>query len=227
MPRSADPAGRSRRAYRSREERRAEIVEATLAILAEEGMHAWTTAALAARVGCSEATLFKHFASKDEILTEALRRQAAALRRRAAAYSGRGSGWEKAEGLVLHLLDAVVEAEGGPLVILLGQAARLHPEMGREVRDTLGLVRSRLERFLAEDDGVGEREAVPPAVLADVLIAVGQSSALRWMASERGVPPAEIARPMLRALRGRVARRADLRNGADDGAPGPARGRSG
>lgn len=187
----AGVAGEKRR-YRSREERRAEIVDATLSILVEEGMHAWTTAALAERVGCSEATLFKHFEGKDEILTEALRQQARALRRRIGEFEPEGSGPEKAGGLVVHILDWVAEARGGPLVILLGHATRIHPEMGDEVAKTMGRLRDRLESFLAD---------VPePTVLAQLFIAVGHSSALRWMISDRRGTPDEIARPMLGLL---------------------------
>lgn len=163
-------------------------------------MHAWTTASLAARVGCSEATVFKHFRSKDEILTEALRHQAEALRRHVAEYRGQGSGVQKAAGLILHVLETVEGAGGAPLVILLGQATRLQAGMQAQVEKTMGLLRSRLEGYLAEgggDGGVGEADRT---VVAEMLIAVGHSSALRWLAFGRRGSPVAIARPMLRLL---------------------------
>lgn len=181
-----------KRGYRSREERRAQIVDATLSILVEEGMHSWTTAALAERVGCSEATLFKHFEGKDEILTEALRQQAQALRRRIGEFDPEGSGPERAGGLILHILDWVAEARGGPLVILLGHATRIHPGMGGEVAKTMKHLRDRLESLLAG--------APEPPVLAQLFIAVGHSSALRWLISGRRGTPDEIARPILGLL---------------------------
>lgn len=220
------PRGGSR-AYRSREERRTQIVDATLAILAEEGMHAWTTATLAERVGCSEATVFKHFRDKEEILSEALRRQAQGLRRWVSEYRGSGGGVAKASGLILHILEKVAEAGGAPVVILLGQAARLQPGMREEVEKTLRLLRGRLEGYLAEDAGRAtaasaagssiergfgdegaEKEeagadpasAARRAVLAELLIAVGHSSALRWLAFGRRGSPVAIARPMLGLL---------------------------
>lgn len=215
--------GSGKRPYRSREERRTEIVEATLSILAEQGMHAWTTSALAERVGCSEATLFKHFESKDEILTEALRRQAAALRRLVSEYRGRGSGWARTRGLVLQVLEAVREAGGGPLVILLGQASRIHPEMGREAQETMAFFRHRIESLLAEDGtpaeggmsaegrasaegrtsaerGASGNGGVDPSLLAQLVMAVAHSSALRWMVSDRSGSPAAVARPLLDEL---------------------------
>lgn len=124
MSGGADAGGDgSRRTYKSREERRAEIVRATLAILASEGLHALTTSTLAARVGVSEATLFKHFDSKAEILAEALRRQAAELRDRIEAFESEAAPCRRATVLVRHVLAYLVERDGGPLVILLGHAS--------------------------------------------------------------------------------------------------------
>src|SRR5690606_1754991 len=56
-----------RRQYRSREDRRRQIIEATLQLLSGRGPRNWTIALVAERVGVSEATLFKHFANKDDI----------------------------------------------------------------------------------------------------------------------------------------------------------------
>ena len=179
-PRSAseDPTdATAKRQYKSGDERRQEIVRATLAILAEEGMHAWTTAALAERVGVSEATLFKHFDSKDDILSAALRHQAEELRSRVEAYRPEGSGWERVLGLIREVMSYLEETEGGPLVILLGQAARIRPDMREEVERTGGLLRGRLVEFLAED---GARSPARTDALADLVVAVVQSSCLRW-----------------------------------------------
>lgn len=200
-----------RRTYLSREERRAQIVEATLSILAEDGLHALTTSTLAGRVGVSEATLFKHFESKDAILAEALRRQAAELRERIEAFRSEAAPWERATGLVRHVLDYLEERDGGPLVILLGHASRIRPEMEAEMNRTLGRFRERIATFL--DDEVrpeGTVEAAPPldpGTAADLLIAVGQSSALRWMVGGRVGSPSDRAAPMLRALERCLARR--------------------
>lgn len=165
------------RQYKSGEERREEIVRATLAILAETGMHAWTTAALAERVGVSEATLFKHFDSKDDILSAALRQQAGELRARVEAYRPEGTAWEGAAGLALEILEYMEASGGGPIVILLGHAARLRPDMRDEVERTAGLFRRRVVKFLTGD---GEAPVGRAEVLADLIVAVVQSSSLRW-----------------------------------------------
>lgn len=191
-----DSGGAAVRQYKSGEERKEEIVRATLAILAEEGMHAWTTSALAERVGVSEATLFKHFDSKDHILSAALQQQAEELRARIEAYRPRGSGWERASGLARQVLGYLEETEGGPLVILLGQAARIRPEMREEVERTGGRFRARLVEFLARD-GDAERRA---EVLADLVVATVQSSCLRWSVRGHEGSLVEKAEPMLAFL---------------------------
>lgn len=172
-----DRSAAGTRQYKPGEERREEIVRATLAILAEEGMHAWTTAALAERVGVSEATLFKHFDTKDDILSAALERQARELRARIQACRPEGTPWERVTGLAREVLRYLEETEGGPLVILLGQAARIRPDMREEVERTGGLFRSRLVDVLAGPDDASRERA---GVVADLVVAAVQSTCLRW-----------------------------------------------
>lgn len=192
-----DSGGAAVRQYKSGEERREEIVRATLAILAEEGMHAWTTSALAERVGVSEATLFKHFDSKDHILSAALQQQAEELRGRIEAYRPRGSAWERASGLARQVLGYLEETEGGPLVILLGQAARIRPEMREEVERTGGRFRARLVELLTQGD---DTEDGAEEVLADLVVATVQSSCLRWSVRGHEGSLVERAEPMLAFL---------------------------
>lgn len=197
-PSEEDDAGNAvKRQYKPGDERREEIVEATLAILAEEGMHAWTTSTLAERVGVSEATLFKHFDSKDEILSTALQQQAEELRARIQAFRAEGTAWERVAGLAGAVLGYLEETEGGPLVILLGHAARIRPEMREEVEKTGGLFRARLVEFLAEPDDASRERA---GVMADLVVATVQSTCLRWSIGGREGDLTEQASPLLHLL---------------------------
>jgi AcrR family transcriptional regulator len=54
------------------EERRRVIVEAALALFSRKGFRGTTTKEIAEAAGCSEATIFKHFASKDELYSAIL-----------------------------------------------------------------------------------------------------------------------------------------------------------
>lgn len=56
------------------EERRRQIADAALRVIAEQGLGRFTTQAIAAEVGITDGTLFRHFASKEEIVLAALDR---------------------------------------------------------------------------------------------------------------------------------------------------------
>ncbi len=53
-------------------ERRQQIVEVTMGLVARHGVQATTTSQIAAAAGVSEATLYRHFASRTEILLAAM-----------------------------------------------------------------------------------------------------------------------------------------------------------
>lgn len=189
------------RQHKSRKERRAEIVGATLSILAEEGLHAWTTSALAQRVGCSEATLFRHFATKEEMLSAAFKYQSQTLARRVAEFRSPGAAWEQLQGLVLDVV-AFLEATGGsPLMILSGQAARISAETEREADATRELLRSRLTELFRLARCEGNERPFRPDLLADMAIAIIQYTGLRWLRSRRTFPMRCEAAAMLTLLR--------------------------
>jgi AcrR family transcriptional regulator len=195
---------------RSRDERRAQIGAATLAILAEDGLHAWTTAALARRVGVSEASLFRHFRDKDEILVSAVSGAADSLGARIREYRGEGPAWEQARGLIGELLGFVEETGGAPLVLLSGHVLRISPALRRKAGGIHGLLHARMTELFAEAQAGGRtgagtegapRAAVEPRVLADLAIAVTQSAGMRWMLSGRRLPLRRTAMAMFDVLR--------------------------
>jgi AcrR family transcriptional regulator len=56
------------------EERRRQIADAALVVIARQGLGRFTTQAIAAEVGITDGSLFRHFASKEEIVLAALDR---------------------------------------------------------------------------------------------------------------------------------------------------------
>jgi len=195
------PQRDGRRRRKSAAERRAEIVAATVAILADEGLHAWTTAELADRVGVSEATLFRHFSSKSEILSAALEHESRTLRHRVAQYRGEGKAWDRLVGLVLDVTAFLQQTGGGPLVILSGQINQVSPETQQEVTLTRNLLRSRLAEFFRQAAADCEgRRPVHPLLFADLALAVIHSTGLRWMV-DREFPLQREAAAMLGVLK--------------------------
>jgi AcrR family transcriptional regulator len=60
------------RARLTREERQRVLIEAALSLFSRHGFQGTTTKGIAQAAGCSEATLFKHFASKDALYSAIL-----------------------------------------------------------------------------------------------------------------------------------------------------------
>jgi len=203
-PAPRQPAGT--RPYRSRPERRRQIVDATIAIIAEQGLAAWKTAELARRVGVSEPTLFRHFANKEEILSAAVQREAEAARELVRNYRGAGDARSRAEGLVVMIVDYFAATGGGPIVILTGQVIRVSPEIRQDILATVQLVRDTFHSLFSEAvREAGNPPGVHPDNLADLAIAIIQSSALRYVMSQRAYPLRERAASMLGVLRHALA----------------------
>lgn len=60
--------------YKARKERVQQIAQAALELIAESGLRRFTTAAIAARVGITDGTIFRHFKNKEEIVLAAMDR---------------------------------------------------------------------------------------------------------------------------------------------------------
>lgn len=174
--------GRPRRQYRSSAERRKEIVEATLELLAAQGPRAWTTAALAERVGVSEATLFRHFPSKGDILVAAVTEHVDRTDAWIEAFEPDAPGWEGVRQLLEAFFARSVAAGGGPLV-LLEQATRFPDDLRLRMRDSKLRAHVRLRGFLTGTP----LEPVADQV-TDIAVAVLSRSLLYWLAAEPGDP---------------------------------------
>jgi AcrR family transcriptional regulator len=187
-----DAAPRKRAQYTAGPERRAQIIDATLAILARDGLHGWTTAALARATHLSEAALFKHFGSKDRILAAALEQQADRLHESIRAFHTEETGWRAAAELVRHILRFVEASHGGPLLALV--AGPLPPAMRRKAQRSMRIVDAKLRELVPPTGRHGATAADDAAAFAYAIV---QSSTLRWLLRETRATPTRIAEPML------------------------------
>lgn len=190
-PRRAASSPRERAPHLPADERRAQIVETALHILARRGVRACTTAALADAAGLSQAALFKHFPSMSAVLDTALRTQAQRMDDWNRAFDAAGArGWPAVAALVRHVLRFLEQANGGPLLMLV--IGPVSPAMRRKAQRSMQLLAQRIERLV--DDPADAAQMVPFA------FAVVQSSTLRWLLQQSPEPPTVIAEPMLRLL---------------------------
>ena len=126
----ADAAGRQMGRPRDARADRA-ILDTTLELIAERGVHAFRTEDVAARAGVGKGAIYRRYRSKDELVTEAV----AALVHEEIAVPDTGS----TRGDLVVLMREAVELYSGSLPArlmpkLIGAMAE-QPELARAVRD--------------------------------------------------------------------------------------------
>ncbi|MCA9605333.1 MAG: DUF2249 domain-containing protein [Myxococcales bacterium] len=169
--------------------RRAQIVEATLALLADTRLEDVSTRQIALRVGVSQPALFRHFASRDAILEAVVEESRARLSTGAdEVISGEGPALERAAGL-LRLLFGHVAAHPGLLRLVLAEPtagdapyqAGLQQLVGRQRGLFAALVRA------AVDEG-SVPAGTDPDLAAALLVALIQGTLLGWLRRGRTEP---------------------------------------
>jgi len=172
---TAQKGGRTRRG----EDRRREILQAARSVFAAKGYERASMAEIAAQVGVVEGAIYKHFASKRELLFEATRAVyepvIAATRRELQGISGTRN---RLRFVIWRQLQSFVEQPG--LCRLIIQEIRLHDDYPGSViqqlnRDMSSLVLAILEQASA----AGElRAGVRPTLVRDAIF--GGVEHLAW-----------------------------------------------
>jgi AcrR family transcriptional regulator len=163
----AETQARPRRGRPRRAAARPAILEATLELLAERGFQAATMDAIAARAGVGKNTIYRRWASKEELVADAIHDLSAELD----VLAG-----ESLYAVLLYQIREVSRLFADPLVgrILPGLLGELHrnPEFAnawgeRVVRPR----RQAIDELLREALERGElREGIDPDLIADLLV---------------------------------------------------------
>lgn len=177
MPQTRKPAG----------ERRAEIVGATLALLAELPPDKLSTARIAARVGLSQPALFRHFPSKDDLWTAVV----SEIAQRAGAAWDRVLATEAApparlRGLLAAQLGLIASTPAIPVLIFAAGKLVAEDAVRPIQRRMMATFRQRLIDALdaASEDGSLTGPAAP-ADAALLLMGLLQGLVLRWSLAGR------------------------------------------
>lgn len=178
------------------------IVDAMRSSVARRGAAGSTFDHVAREAGVSRGLLHYYFGTKERMLAEVVRRDAAlrlpVLRER---LERAGSADEIVDVLVASLERTVSDDPEFVTVLLeLFALARRHDEVATEVEGLLERMRTEVGEVLAAKDEAGIISlGAPPAVLADLLFAVGDGAAMRMLAEPERDP-----RPLLDACRDAV-----------------------
>ncbi len=169
-------------------ERREQIADAALEILGRQGLAGLTTTALADAIGVSSGALFRHFASRNEILEETVRQ--AADRVDATFPDASLPPAERLRALALARVALISTQPGIAWLLRSTQALQaLPPTAVQRLRGLIRRSRSYIRRALRAATEAGDvRTDVPPDVL--LLVYTATVHAL----TPRGATPAKRAR---------------------------------
>jgi AcrR family transcriptional regulator len=191
---------------RNASQRRSEIADAALRVLATQGLGRFTAASLAAEVGVSDAALFRHFASMDEIVLGAIDRAGAIL-----FESFPPAAADPIERLGLffrHRAEVIASSPGVARVIMSDDLAYAAPAAGVAKvtefrRKSVGFIRQCLSE--AAERGLLAANLPPQAALLVVLgsiMALAQNTTSSGGKASRHALAEQVWAVLERALRG-------------------------
>ncbi|MCW8919524.1 MAG: TetR/AcrR family transcriptional regulator [Gammaproteobacteria bacterium] len=187
---------------KSHEERRQEIIEATMALSVEKGLKKLTTQAIADRVGIAQPTIFRHFKSRDEIFGAVISWVGESLFKVVGGFfTGSGPADERLHQLILNQLAFMNRQRAIPRVLFSDRLHLESPKLKAVVQKMMdGYARS-LIRLLEE--GVAEgvfRQDLDPEQTARYLVAMIQGLVMRWSVYEFNFSLEDEAEPLWRFL---------------------------
>lgn len=172
-----------RRAPRkSHEERTAEIVETAVSLAAEDGPKNVTTQSIADRIGVAQATVFRHFPTRDAIFRAAMEWIAGGLFKvLEGLFDGDAPADERLKRLLLRQVAFISRRRGMPRLLFSDQLHRDDPELKATVRRIMERYAGRLAALLAEgvESGVF-RADLDPERTAWMVMALIQGTVMRW-----------------------------------------------
>jgi AcrR family transcriptional regulator len=171
---------------------RQRLIRAALELFTTRGYHDTTTAHIAKKAGIAEGTIYRHFASKQQLVNElyrAAQRWAAKLVERTARDPETPGARAQLSAVAHGLVEGAVHDTA---VVKLGLLERLDPVLDDESRKTAREFRSALERIVAEGKAQGTVRAGTVEIwaavwLATVRYAVARVIADDWKPGDTGV----------------------------------------
>ncbi len=178
------------------------IVDAMRSSVARRGAAGSTFDHVAREAGVSRGLLHYYFGTKERMLAEVVRRDAALRLPLLRERLERAESADEIVDLLVASLQATVRDDPEFVTVLLElfALARRHPEVATEVSALLERMRREVGDVLAAKERAGIVQlAAPPEVLADLLFAVGDGASMRILAEPERDPA-----PLLAACRDAV-----------------------
>lgn len=188
------------------EERRSEIIEATLRLADQVGPDRLSTAAIASAVGLTQAAIFRHFPRKQDLWQAVAERIGQTFQQRWLDAERSGApGQRNLRRLVAGQLELIQSTPAIPAILF---SRELHVENDRLRRLFCGMMERFHElatRFIAAGQRAGElRPDLDPRDQAYLVIGLVQGLVLRWSLSGRGFDLVAEGTRLLEALLGAI-----------------------
>lgn len=187
---------------KSHEERRKEIIEATMELSVEKGLKKLTTQAIADRVGIAQPTIFRHFKSRDEIFTAVINWVGDNLFKVVGKqFTASGPADERLHQLVLKQLGFMSKHRAIPRVLFSDRLHLESPKLKAVVQKMMDGYVSSLTKLIEE--GVAEgafRADIEPEKAARYIVALIQGLVMRWSVYEFSFSLEKEAEPLWQFL---------------------------
>jgi len=168
---------------KSHAERREEIARTALELAADVGVGAVSTQAIADAMGVSQATIFRHFATRDAVFQESI----ALVSRLVMAQLGpifadkSASGAQRLERLVVEHLRFIQANRGIPALLFSDTLHQGSTVLKADIRQLMKAYGGRVAGLVLE--GVEDGSITPstdPTLLAQTVVTMVQGVVLRW-----------------------------------------------
>ena len=184
-------------------QRKAEIISSALELAAEVGVKKVTTQAIADRVGIAQATVFRHFKSRDLIFSEAIEWLAGQLFEvLSGCFNDKTlSADDRLNMLINKQLGFIARHKGLPRLLF---SDRLHiesPALKGVARNIMKRYTQRLATLINEGIAAGcFKKGIDPFETATMVTALIQGSVMRWSIYDFEFKLEDEAEPILRFL---------------------------
>jgi len=167
--------------------RRNQIAQAALRIIAGKGVSGLTTAAIAKEAGISEANIYRHFRSKEEILSVTIEKIGERLRRNIEnvfEINPEYSPLMKLKRAFMHHLDYIEKNEGIPRLVFSDEMHAGRQDMREKLLLSITSYSSVLESLIKEGQKAGliQKELKSKSAVM-MFIGLVQVTTLRWALS--------------------------------------------
>lgn len=172
--------------------RREQIAQATLRIIAEKGVSSLTTALIANEVGISEGNLYRHFRSKEEILSVTVEKISEGLRKNLDKVFESSTGdtpLAQLKKIYLLHLEYIEKNEGIPRLVFSEEIHLGNNELKNKLLSSINSYSNQLETLIKDGQkNKSIKKEIDPKAAAFVMIGMVQVTVMRWSLSGFGFP---------------------------------------